>query len=406
MRSYLPFRPLWFLFAIFPFVGTALWAQPSEQPQPAADALPLNERLADSCEELTSRCQSMEFDCVWTSTVTMTASGEKDDPQIVQQTGKLDIPHHRFTFTTSPLDDSSPKKDAQEKETSSKDAKSNDSHGEEHKSTVRTQVDNKFMLLSQSGKEIQFTECSQNFLDPSAPPDKFEKWPECLLFFEYLSILTGYYDIAGQQTFLPDLLRSSEVKAEDTGGDSEGNIFTVETDQEVIRLTRGSAEPALLDRIEITKKNDVPPAYAKRTTCTVASRNSDGVPVDYTVTQVLPGGEIHGLTYQPREISTRVEVKQIKGNAAFNDKDFGFPNKVPDGTKALVHNVPQIDYIWYKGQIVPKTDELMLTIAKGGNKFTPGMIKFKVLLISGGIVLLLIAGAWRLLTYWNHNSKA
>ena len=86
------------------------------------------------------------------------------------------------------------------------------------------------------------------------------------------------------------------------------------------------------------------------------------------------------------------EIKNITITENSNPTPFSFQTKIPNGTRAVLFDAQQIEYIWLDGKIVPKTDEAMLAIARGNHKFMPGPDEPRFWLMAIGIILILIGG--------------
>ena len=80
----------------------------------------------------------------------------------------------------------------------------------------------------------------------------------------------------------------------------------------------------------------------------------------------------------------------ISSNA--NPQPFTYVNKIPNGTPVYAEDAPQIEYIWLDGKIVPKTNEVMLAIARGGHKFMPGPESPRFWFLGISILLILMGG--------------
>jgi len=93
-----------------------------------------------------------------------------------------------------------------------------------------------------------------------------------------------------------------------------------------------------------------------------------------------------------RTIEEKVEFSNIEFSSSFAEKDFRLQTSIPNGTPAYMQDDPHIEHIWLDGKIVPKTDEIMLAIARGGHKFMPGPKEPRFWLMSIGILLILIGG--------------
>ena len=86
-----------------------------------------------------------------------------------------------------------------------------------------------------------------------------------------------------------------------------------------------------------------------------------------------------------------ISITNLELDKNFSKKSFTFSNKIKNGTPASMLDAPQIRYIWMDGKVVPKTDELMLEIARGGHKFMPGPKEPRFWFMSIGIILIFIA---------------
>jgi hypothetical protein len=77
-------------------------------------------------------------------------------------------------------------------------------------------------------------------------------------------------------------------------------------------------------------------------------------------------------------------------------KPFSFKTKIPDGTKVVLFDAQQIQYVWMDGKIVVKTDEVALAIARGGHKFIPGPDQPRFWMMALGIIMMLVGGGLKL----------
>lgn len=117
------------------------------------------------------------------------------------------------------------------------------------------------------------------------------------------------------------------------------------------------------------------------------SQNINGMifPTKFVVAHSMSGdGTEHDNTMH-RYALTNVSFSSL------SEKDFHLSITLPNGIPAEMQDAPQIQYIWYDGKIVPKTDEVMLAIARGGHKFMPGPSEPRFWFMSIGIILILIA---------------
>jgi len=99
-----------------------------------------------------------------------------------------------------------------------------------------------------------------------------------------------------------------------------------------------------------------------------------------TITQMPPSSVIY--TYSLSDISFET----------LSEKDFQFSLPLLNGTPVHMQDARHIEHIWLDGKIVPKTNEAMLAIARGGHKFMPGPEEPRFWLLTISIILILIGG--------------
>lgn len=126
-------------------------------------------------------------------------------------------------------------------------------------------------------------------------------------------------------------------------------------------------------------------------------------PSSYTLSQTFPPYqiksdhlpdylEIERVINVPRQIRCKeVTITRCDLNVHFTSSDFLPLATIPNGSVVQMRDAPQIEYIWLDGKIVPKTDEAMLAIARGGHKFMPGPNETRFWLMGIGIALILFA---------------
>jgi hypothetical protein len=93
-------------------------------------------------------------------------------------------------------------------------------------------------------------------------------------------------------------------------------------------------------------------------------------------------------------ISINLDNISITDNS--KPKPFSFKTKIPNGTKAVLFDSQQIQYVWMDGKIEPLTDEVALRIARGDHKFMPGPAEPRFWFIALGIIMLLLGGGLKL----------
>jgi hypothetical protein len=98
----------------------------------------------------------------------------------------------------------------------------------------------------------------------------------------------------------------------------------------------------------------------------------------------------------PYKNSSKVYFSKFNTDVKKIDHSLKLKTKIPNGNPVEMQDVPQIQYVWMDGKIVPKTDEVALAIARGGHKFIPGPDQPRFWLIALGIIMMLLGGGLKL----------
>jgi hypothetical protein len=88
--------------------------------------------------------------------------------------------------------------------------------------------------------------------------------------------------------------------------------------------------------------------------------------------------------------ATEDKLECILSNFRVNNKNDFIITDIPNGTNVFMQDAPQIEYVWFDGKTEPKTNELMLRIARGGHRFMPGVYEPRFWLITAGAVLIVL----------------
>jgi hypothetical protein len=91
-----------------------------------------------------------------------------------------------------------------------------------------------------------------------------------------------------------------------------------------------------------------------------------------------------------------ITIKRVELLPSIAKKNLSWTVEPPNGTKVIMMDAQQIQYIWYDGKIVPRTNEAMLAIARGGHKFMPGPDNPRFWLVTISI-LMILAGLGKML---------
>jgi len=222
-------------------------------------------------------------------------------------------------------------------------------------------------------------------------------------FFEFPFIF-GYYAVESTNDirYIPDLFQHSNVETEVIGGKqlivlrkSEGDLLlTLWIDPESsyaakkIKVERQSGElqAGRVIRRESEIEDFSPTSgtyfprkfYEERQNVGRTYEQKDGKPVEKLF-----------ITEGKRRY---VEISDVRFDKPLGDDSFRLTSPIIDGTQVHIRDAPHIEYIWFDGKVVPKTDEIMLAIARGGHKFMPGPAEPRFWMLTIGIILILLGG--------------
>ena len=203
---------------------------------------------------------------------------------------------------------------------------------------------------------------------------KVENIPSVFRSLGSTNLLFGRFNFRGEEVYLPEVLKSlgsNNVTISDNARNQKEICFVYQGNQFRMLL---DTEFFVLVLFECT---------------------------GYHQYEALEFQNIDGVSFPSKIISTtqisssRVTYEYLLSDvnfAALSEKDFQFSLNLPNGTSVHMQDARQIQYIWLDGKIVPKTDEAMLAIARGGHKFMPGPDSPRFWLMAIGIILILIGG--------------
>jgi hypothetical protein len=100
-----------------------------------------------------------------------------------------------------------------------------------------------------------------------------------------------------------------------------------------------------------------------------------------------------------------IAIKNINTNSNFSSSSFSPTQKIADGTKIYMLDVPQIEYVWINGKIVLMIDEVALAIARGGHKFIPGPKESRFWFMALGLILIFLGIGLKLYSMLKENNN-
>jgi hypothetical protein len=184
--------------------------------------------------------------------------------------------------------------------------------------------------------------------------------------------------------------------------DDDGVGLRCQTDEFDIQIWFDIEKDYMAKKIHITRRStSQSPDYLSASEYEVQSFEKVGAfwfPSTFTVRESFPGGTIHldphpgivmeDIEREPQTLVADVTLTNVQFPDRFAEADFKIKTPVPNGTQVSMQDAMHDKYVWYKGKIVPATNEVMLIIARGDHKFTSG----RVWLIAISVILILIGG--------------
>jgi len=90
------------------------------------------------------------------------------------------------------------------------------------------------------------------------------------------------------------------------------------------------------------------------------------------------------------------EISNVAIRPDLSENELRMSLQIPNYSVVSLQDVPQIDYVWLDGRIVPKTDEIALAIARGNHGFLPAPQEPRFWFMVLGLGLLLLGGGLKI----------
>ncbi|GHT27458.1 hypothetical protein FACS18942_06820 [Planctomycetales bacterium] len=206
--------------------------------------------------------------------------------------------------------------------------------------------------------------------------------------FQFIAFLLGYVNLSDKNLPLLEEIKKGNVSIE-----KQNDTYTLEsiTNDWRIKLRFVLVPRFCIQELVFTRNSEnIQPLDMKKLSVIVQKTSPTGNPVEYELKQFFQGGTRKGISIAPKESTTTVRIGSIQTKQQFTKSDFVLSVSIKNGTPVFMQDAPQIQYIWMDGKIEPKTDELMLRIAQGDNKFIPGVSKPRFWLMAIGILFIVL----------------
>ncbi|MDR1491452.1 MAG: hypothetical protein LBT05_01830, partial [Planctomycetaceae bacterium] len=114
------------------------------------------------------------------------------------------------------------------------------------------------------------------------------------------------------------------------------------------------------------------------------------IPDDFIIENAITGGTVdyYGQTLKTYGATWQRHI--VLSNIAINsDLEFAIQSEIPNGTKVLMQDVPQLAFEWKDGKVVPITDEAILALR--GQRFIPYPNEPRFWLMALGIAMIILS---------------
>ena len=198
--------------------------------------------------------------------------------------------------------------------------------------------------------------------------------------------------------YLPDMLRELESDSITVTNNAEGQHeirFILQEYQYQILLDVGTFSLVRFEKSALSKISE-PQKTENYLIEVLAFESFEGVvfPSKFIVSILSAGGTIGDGDAKIQIPPTKARYEYSLTDISFNplsEKDFQISMSLPNGTSVHMEDVPHIQHIWFNGNIVPKTNEVMLAIARGNHKFMHGPNEPRFWLMAFGILMIVVA---------------
>jgi hypothetical protein len=203
--------------------------------------------------------------------------------------------------------------------------------------------------------------------------------------------------------YLPDFFRSKDVSIEKNDqGDMSFFLLCKKTESLSVYLWLYPSYGYAARRIRV--EQNLEQLEAGKTVLRDSTINNfqhisnTWVPVSYVEEK-----KVVGRIYEPKNGKPVEKLFITKGNkreivfshftvaTSFQQRDFKMTSLIPNGTVAYMQDALQMEHVWFDGKIEPKTDKLMLRIARGGHRFIPGVWEPRFWFIAAGAFLIFLS---------------
>ena len=219
--------------------------------------------------------------------------------------------------------------------------------------------------------------------------------------FPLISILFGYVHLSEKSEYIPDLLKKGKMKILELPGKQGIYELTSTTENTEFVLTYSMKPDFIFNGFRYKKTKDIKPLDTYEISFALLTDGSSDKPTQLIKLEKIKEGSKLGIDFPAKVASINAKILRLDTMVNFKDSDFSLSVLPQNGTPVSMQDAPQIQYIWMDGKIVPKTDELMLQIARGGHKFMPGPKEPRFWFMSIGIILILIACGTKAYKHFN-----
>jgi hypothetical protein len=209
--------------------------------------------------------------------------------------------------------------------------------------------------------------------------------------FQYIAFLLGYVNLSDKNIFFLNEIKKDNIVIKKSDS-NENEMYELEsiTEDWKINLRFVIVPQFCIKEIIFLRTKNIQPLDLTRVSINVLKQSIEGMPSEYVLEQMFQAGSRKGIDIAAKIATTTIRIRHIQAFSKLTTSDFALSIPIKNGTPVFMQDAPQIEHVWFDSKIEPKTDELMLRIARGGHRFIPGVWEPNFWLIAAGAVLIFL----------------
>ncbi|MDR2410753.1 MAG: hypothetical protein LBE13_21945 [Bacteroidales bacterium] len=209
--------------------------------------------------------------------------------------------------------------------------------------------------------------------------------------FQYIAFLLGYVNLSDKNVFFLDEIKKGNIVIKKPDS-NENEMYELEsiTEDWKINLKFVTIPQFCIKELTFLRTKNIQPLDLTKISINVLKQSTDGTPSEYVLEQMFQSGTRKSIDIAAKIATTTILLHHIQPLPKLTASDFALSIPIENGTPVFIQDAPQIEHVWFDDKIEPKTNELMLRIARGGHRFIPGVWEPRFWFIVAGAVLIFL----------------